>query len=168
MIQLNRPTHLTSHRPGAEVTSDGVTVWVNGINGALARFGQSGIDVHSADTTSCIYCTHKPPTAQDWETFKAKVWEHHGVDVSDDHKPARFIQFERYKVVSAYQKWEEAYRGANKGLRDCMLDAWYVAGEMVQADPQYAFVGASSVAGGVQRLHRQATLALGIWEKIHA
>lgn len=80
---------LVENQPGAEVTSDGVTVWVNGPL-SLARFGRSGIDVHNADTTRCIYCTHRAPVAQDWETFKAKVWEHHGVAVTDDHKPERF------------------------------------------------------------------------------
>ena len=73
-----------------KVTSDGVTVWVESATGCLARFGAKGIDVRSADTTACLECTHKTTTAEDWRHFQAFVWRHHGVWVTDDHRPKRF------------------------------------------------------------------------------
>lgn len=72
-----------------EITSDGETVWVNAPL-CLARFGKNGIDVHTADTSGCLYCTHDATRPLDWETFKAKVWEHHGIAVTDEFKPERF------------------------------------------------------------------------------
>lgn len=76
--------------PAPEVSSDGVVVWVNWIHGAIARFGRKGIDVHSSDTTKCLYCTQGDTTAADWETFKQAVWVAHAVEVTDEHKPVRF------------------------------------------------------------------------------
>lgn len=72
----------------AQVSSDGRTVWVNSCTGALARFSKWGVDVHTEDTTGCLHCTPGPTAAVDWELFKAKVLEHHGVTVDDMHKPA--------------------------------------------------------------------------------
>lgn len=75
----------------AEVFSNGESVWVNGgfTGGAIGRFGRNGIDVHSEDTASCLYCTHEPTTAADWETFKREMLRHHGVVVGDAHRPER-------------------------------------------------------------------------------
>lgn len=79
-----------------EITTDGITVWVaSGENGhCLGRFGRMGIDVHQPPSDDsgreCLHCTHAPVTAKDWETFKAKMLEHHGVEVSDEYKPERF------------------------------------------------------------------------------
>jgi hypothetical protein len=73
-----------------QIMSDGVTVWVNGPNGSLARFGAMGIDVHTADTTGCLYCTHGPTaTEEQWRAFVDAVAEHHHVAVTDDHRPGR-------------------------------------------------------------------------------
>lgn len=79
-----------------EVVSDGVTVWVNDERGGnIARFGRMGIDIHhpameQASKSPCLHCTHAPVTAADWETFKTKLLEHHGVSVGDEYKPRRF------------------------------------------------------------------------------
>lgn len=75
-----------------EILSDGVTVWVNGAGGAWGRFGVNGIDVHSRDASSCLHCTHEPTKSSDWPIFQAKMWEHHGVRVGDDHRPTRWAQ----------------------------------------------------------------------------
>jgi hypothetical protein len=73
-----------------QIMSDGVTVWVNGPSGSLARFGAMGIDVHTADTTGCLYCTHGPTaTEEQWRAFVDAVAEHHQVAVTNDHRPAR-------------------------------------------------------------------------------
>lgn len=74
-----------------EIVSDGEIVWVNGgpAGGSIARFGKRGIDVHTLDTTGCLHCTHEPTGLEDWEIFKAKVLEHHGVEVADEHMPKR-------------------------------------------------------------------------------
>lgn len=64
-------------------------MWVNHLTGSIARFGKNGIDVHTADTAGCLYCTHSVTTGADWELFKEKVLEHHDVVVTDEHKPLR-------------------------------------------------------------------------------
>ena len=79
-----------------QIDSDGVTVWVNDDTCCLGRFGRFGIDVHhkfdpNADrNTECLHCTHTATTAEDWEIFKEKMLEHHGVTVTDKYKPDRF------------------------------------------------------------------------------
>lgn len=70
-----------------EVSSDSQTVWINSANGALARFGRLGIDVHNATNTGCLHCTHGRQTPADWERFKRLVLDVYGVEVSDTHRP---------------------------------------------------------------------------------
>lgn len=74
----------------ALIESDGVTVWVNGSQGSIGRFGVMGIDVHTADTSGCLHCTHGRTTAADWDIFVAKMLEHHGVVVPESVRPLRF------------------------------------------------------------------------------
>lgn len=74
----------------AQVSSDGVTVWVNSPTGSIGRFGLRGIDVHTEDTSGCLYCTHQDTTPRDWEVFCYKMAEHHGVVVPQHHMPDRF------------------------------------------------------------------------------
>lgn len=77
-----------------EILGDGEIVWINGgpTGGAIGRFGKQGIDVHSLDTTSCLYCTHSPTSIQDWFIFQEKMLEHHGVSVPDHLIPRRFYK----------------------------------------------------------------------------
>jgi hypothetical protein len=73
------------------ITSDGVTVWINGSEGAIARFGRMGIDIHTMDTTGCLFCTHEPTDQlHHWWLFQDKVREHYNIVVYDDHMPDRF------------------------------------------------------------------------------
>ncbi len=72
------------------IASDGVTVWIDGPAGTIGRFGRLGIDVHIADTTGCLHCTHGVTTAADWPVFVAAMREHHGVIVGAEHIPQRF------------------------------------------------------------------------------
>jgi hypothetical protein len=81
-------------KPLTEIWTDGVTTWVNGAS-LLGRFGRTGIDVHrplseQSMDGECLFCTHAFTTAADWETFKEKMLEHHGVTVSDRYMPERF------------------------------------------------------------------------------
>ena len=81
---------MTEHPP--EVSSDGIVVWVNTAYANIGRFGLRGIDVHNKDATGCLHCTQTmKTTADDWEVFQAKMLEHHGVVVTDEHKPKRFL-----------------------------------------------------------------------------
>lgn len=78
-----------------EITTNGTTVWVNGEQSLLGRFGKMGIDVHrpldaNGCDGECLYCTHEPVTERDWETFKVKMLGHHGVVVTDEYKPDRW------------------------------------------------------------------------------
>ena len=78
-----------------QIDTDGITVWINDSYGCIARFGVMGIDVHRTpekqrNQGECLFCTHAKVTARDWERFKTKVLEHHGVVVADRYKPKRF------------------------------------------------------------------------------
>lgn len=78
-----------------EIHSDGVTVWVNSLNGLIGRFGRQGIDIHrvlrqQSSSGECLYCTHAKTVASDWPIFVAKMEELHGVHVPENHKPKRF------------------------------------------------------------------------------
>lgn len=76
------------------IHTDGITVWVNGPEGLLGRFGRYGIDIHrplEEQTTGgeCLFCTHSRVTPRDWDLFCQKMLEHFDIDVSA-HKPRRF------------------------------------------------------------------------------
>lgn len=80
-----------------EIASDGVTVWVNGPDGSsTARFGRMGIDIHRsmaeqiASRDPCLQCTHAPTTRADWDTFKAGMLKHYGLEIPDKYMPERF------------------------------------------------------------------------------
>jgi len=72
--------------PLADITTDGVTVWVNGPRGLLGRFGRNGLDVHrpvedQQEKGECLFCTHEPTTLADWKVFVEKMLLHFGVSV---------------------------------------------------------------------------------------
>lgn len=78
-----------------DVLSDGETVWVNGPEGCIARFGRAGIDIHrpaseQLEKGQCLHCTHGPTTANDWQTFVLEVDQFFGVKVAGVHMPDRF------------------------------------------------------------------------------
>jgi predicted methyltransferase len=73
-----------------DVRSDGRVVWVDGIQGCVGRFGERGIDIHTADTTACLHCTHGSTSAEDWLVFQQKMLEHYDVVITDEHRPIRF------------------------------------------------------------------------------
>jgi len=78
------------------VDSDGKTVWVNGRDGLLGRFGVNGIDIHHPLTaqvelgSECLFCTHAPTTAEDWDLFVGKMFSEFGIVVLKEHRPDRF------------------------------------------------------------------------------
>lgn len=81
---------------GYQVTSDGVTVWVNGPDGcSTGRFGLQGIDIHrpfeeQQTKGACLFCTHGLTTVEDWFLFVEKMKELYDVDVDFRHTPMRF------------------------------------------------------------------------------
>lgn len=72
-----------------EVAYDGRTVWVNGKGNCLGRFSKSGIDVHKGAEEvaktgrECFFCSHGQTDRSSWLAFKAKMLEHHGVEVPE-------------------------------------------------------------------------------------
>jgi hypothetical protein len=77
--------------PLYEITTDGVTVWINSETALLGRFGVLGIDIHDVDPTGhCLHCTHNRTTKEDWNLFQADMYEYHNVFVSDNYMPKRF------------------------------------------------------------------------------
>lgn len=70
-----------------EIQSDGRTVWVHRDGMTVGRFGRMGIDVHTADATACLDCTHGETGRADWEQFKGSMLRHHGISVADKHAP---------------------------------------------------------------------------------
>lgn len=78
-----------------EVTSDGSTVWVNGPEGCIGRFGNNGIDIHRPASEQqakgqCLHCTHALTTLTDWRIFTVEMEQFFGVKVTEDHLPDRF------------------------------------------------------------------------------
>lgn len=76
-----------------EISTDGITVWVNSEFACLGRFGRWGIDIHTGDPTSpteCLFCTHTQTTLLDWELFRTRMMELHQVEVPPDYCPERF------------------------------------------------------------------------------
>lgn len=78
-----------------EITSDGVTVWVNDNMGTcIGRFGKLGFEVHR-DTegqlsggSQCLACNERTDDFEaDWATFKADMLRFYGVAVGDAVKP---------------------------------------------------------------------------------
>ena len=80
---------VTTETPTMEFLKDSDTLWVNGLDGLIARFGPRGIDIHLGGSCAGGYCTHGKTTSEDWEVFKQKMLEIHGVVVTDKHKPSR-------------------------------------------------------------------------------
>jgi hypothetical protein len=81
--------------PAHGIETDGVTVWINGPDGLLARFGRNGIDIHNPLSVQqdsgreCLFCTHTPTDHQDWELFVLKMAELHGITVGPELMPDR-------------------------------------------------------------------------------
>lgn len=73
-----------------EITTDGITVWINGEGALLGRFGVMGVDIHTQDMGECLQCTHARTTPEDWEDFKTGMLTHYGVVIADKYKPVRF------------------------------------------------------------------------------
>lgn len=72
------------------ITTDGVTVWVTNLRGfTIGRFGRLGIDVHNADSTACLHCTHEPTDQEDWDIFVLAMLKHHGVKIAPKYRPGR-------------------------------------------------------------------------------
>lgn len=73
-----------------DIRSDGTTVWVDGLDGSLGRFGPRGSDVHrtgaeqAAGLGHCLACSTTP----DWIEFIKAMREHHGCVISGLHEPA--------------------------------------------------------------------------------
>lgn len=80
--------------PTFAIQTDGKTVWVHVAPGeTVGRFGPRGVDVHNtieqqlAGEPQCRACTHRQPTATDWESFVAGMAEH-GATVGRAFRPA--------------------------------------------------------------------------------
>lgn len=80
----------TADDPTLEFQLDSHTLWVNGLDGLVARFGPRGIDIHLAGSCAGGYCTHGPTTLEDWEVFKRRMLEIHQIVVTDEHLPDSF------------------------------------------------------------------------------
>lgn len=77
-----------------EIASDGVTVWVNGSDGAnVARFSRSRMDIHRNDQTGahCLDCKAGPTNSGDWVRFRDGIRRLCGVEIADQHAP-EFIE----------------------------------------------------------------------------
>lgn len=75
-----------------DVASDGLRVWITGRDGScIARFDRRfGIDVHRpaaeqiAGKGECLFCTHAPADAGDWQRFREAVALHFQINVPVD------------------------------------------------------------------------------------
>lgn len=65
------------------------TVWVNSADGScVGRFSlKFGIDIHTSvseqmkGAPQCLYCTHEPPTWNDWLDFRRLIKQHFNLEV---------------------------------------------------------------------------------------
>lgn len=76
-----------------QVSTDKHTLWVNSATGMnIARFSSKGIDIHhdnkgQRDGKHCLFCLdgrdpmNPVPFEDDWELFKKKLFEHHGITI---------------------------------------------------------------------------------------
>lgn len=71
----------------SQVRSDGKTVWVDVGGHTVGRFSRFGIDIHTADSSGCIDCTHVEPDTRGWIRFQGGMLAHHDVVVPDKHRP---------------------------------------------------------------------------------
>ncbi len=120
-----------------EVESDSKTVWVHSSDGhTVARFGSNGIDVHNADSTACLACTHEPTTVDDWPTFVGLVAEHYGVTVDDSHRP---VALTRTAITAAVRGYRYSYSDEHElqaGLADALTAAGLVFEREVALGPR--------------------------------
>jgi len=63
------------------VRSDGRTVWVDVDGYTVGRFSQFGIDLHTADSSGCIDCTHERPDIQGWFRFVNGILDNYRVEI---------------------------------------------------------------------------------------
>lgn len=72
-----------------EAFSDGTTVWVNGSDGLIGRFGPRGVDVHADGKCLPNTCTSTlaRQTVEDWRRFRHLLLQYHNVNVSDSLMP---------------------------------------------------------------------------------
>lgn len=70
-----------------QIITDGRTVWVDVGGFTVGRFSAFGIDIHTADSSGCIDCTHTRPDRMDWDRFTIGMLAHHDVEVSDEYMP---------------------------------------------------------------------------------
>ena len=75
-----------------QVSELGDRVWLHAPDGStVGRFSkQFGIDVHRTATAQmrgepeCLFCTHAPAGAAEWETFRAAILQHYNFEVPAD------------------------------------------------------------------------------------
>lgn len=79
-----------------QIDSDGRTVWVNDhTSTCIGRFGFGGVDIHHSweeqieRGQQCLACEKGPTDRGHWERFKAKMFQHYKVVVTDRHMPHR-------------------------------------------------------------------------------
>jgi hypothetical protein len=92
MLEDQVPVRKKTMRVEVKVSQDGKTVWVNGPDGSsIGRFSkQFGVDVHTSSSEQisglgqCLACTHGRAGEKEWEVFRSKLLEHHGVRLKRD------------------------------------------------------------------------------------
>ena len=68
--------------PEFQIQADNTTIWVHSVEGfTVARFGVHGIDVHTADATGCLDCSHGSTGPHEWLRFVVAMEAHYGLDV---------------------------------------------------------------------------------------
>lgn len=70
-----------------QITYDTSRVWINGIDGLIARFSETGIDIHGLEHGECLDCRAKFTTAKDWDYFKMRINQLFLIDI-DENMPA--------------------------------------------------------------------------------
>lgn len=88
LMSVGTPNPSRPKKPKYQIHSDGITVWVNGEEENIARFGRYGIDIHKPGG-GCLFCTHGIVKARDWHLFVEKMKELYNIRVGERFRPKR-------------------------------------------------------------------------------
>lgn len=96
MGEQNQRGYISVGEERYEVSSDGMTVWVDGPGGFVGRFGRQAIDIYNklnleeSPGQSCLYFKKGTKDREDWETFLTKMKEFYGIEIPEKFTPMRF------------------------------------------------------------------------------
>lgn len=124
-----------------QIQTDTDKIWINGVDGLIARFSKTGIDIHGQD--KCLDCQHKFTDPDDWEYFCRRVKELHDVDIKKekpDFNPFDvWVCLHENYILIARKKMKSTYGNINAFVsinNFRYLDVfWFMKGNLLPESP---------------------------------